>query len=128
MPVLPEVGSRIVRPGASSPDSSAASIIFFAIRSFVEPVGLLPSSLAQRRTCGLGHMLVIPTSGVSPIASRMSVERIKRLSQRLTEDPPVAELLGRVTTRSLVQPPSRIVSRIGEEPHLRVTLGAREPY
>ncbi len=76
IPVLPEVGSRMVLPGASSPEASAASIIALAIRSFVEPVGFWPSSLAHRRTPGLGLMLGSPTSGVSPIASRMSGWRI----------------------------------------------------
>jgi hypothetical protein len=40
MPVLPEVGSRIVCPGAIRPSSSARSIIERATRSFTEPVGL----------------------------------------------------------------------------------------
>ena len=43
-----------------------------AMRSLVEPVGLFPSSLAHRRTPGFGDMLGIPTSGVPPMASRMS--------------------------------------------------------
>ena len=73
MPVLPDVGSRIVRSGVSSPEASATSIIFLAMRSFVEPVGLLPSSLAHRRTPGFGDMRGMPTSGVFPIASRMVV-------------------------------------------------------
>jgi hypothetical protein len=46
MPVLPEVGSRIVCPGSISPCSSAASIIHFATRSLTEPVGFVPSSFA----------------------------------------------------------------------------------
>ena len=46
MPVLPEVGSRMVSPGLSSPRSSAASIMALAMRSFTEPVGFWPSSLA----------------------------------------------------------------------------------
>ncbi len=71
IPVLPDVGSRIVWSGVSSPDASATSIIFFAMRSFVDPVGLLPSSLAHRRTAGFGDMRGMPTSGVFPIASRM---------------------------------------------------------
>ena len=71
IPVLPDVGSRIVLSGVRSPDASATSIIFLAIRSLVEPVGLLPSSLAHRRTPGLGDMCGMPTSGVFPMASRM---------------------------------------------------------
>ena len=39
MPVLPLVGSSSIRPGVSSPEASAASIIDFATRSFVDPVG-----------------------------------------------------------------------------------------
>jgi len=38
----------------------------------VEPVGLLPSSLAHIRTPGFGDMRGMPTSGVFPIAARMS--------------------------------------------------------
>jgi hypothetical protein len=40
MPVLPEVGSRTVCPGAISPSSSARSISDRATRSLTEPVGL----------------------------------------------------------------------------------------
>ena len=82
IPVLPDVGSRIVRSAVSSPDASATSIIFFAMRSFVEPVGLLPSSFAHSRTPGFGDMRGMPTSGVFPIASRMSSKRTDGLSQR----------------------------------------------
>ena len=39
MPVLPLVGSSSSRPGSSSPAASAASIIAFATRSLIEPVG-----------------------------------------------------------------------------------------
>ncbi len=72
MPVLPDVGSRIVWSGVSSPLASAASTIFSAMRSFVEPVGFVPSSLAHSRTPGFGDMRGMPTSGVLPIACRMS--------------------------------------------------------
>ena len=71
MPVLPLVGSRIVRSVVSAPLASAASIIASAIRSFVEPVGFCPSSLAHRRTPGVGDIREMPTSGVLPIASRI---------------------------------------------------------
>ena len=47
MPVLPEVGSTIVPPGFSSPDSSAAVTIFSAMRSFTLPPGLKYSTLAS---------------------------------------------------------------------------------
>ena len=71
IPVLPLVGSRIVRSEVSSPDASATSTIFSAIRSFMEPVGFWPSSFAQIRTPGVGDIRGMPTSGVSPIASRI---------------------------------------------------------
>ena len=54
MPVLPEVGSRIVWPGRIRPFSSASSISERATRSLTEPVGLEDSILAQMRTPGLG--------------------------------------------------------------------------
>ena len=46
MPVLPLVGSSRRRPGSSSPEASAASIIAFATRSLIEPVGFCASSFA----------------------------------------------------------------------------------
>ena len=46
MPVLPLVGSSSSRPGVSSPAASAVSIISFATRSLIEPVGFWPSSFA----------------------------------------------------------------------------------
>ena len=70
--MFPDVGSRIVRSAVSSPEASATSTIFLAMRSFVEPVGLLPSSFAHSRTPGFGERRGMPTSGVFPIASRMS--------------------------------------------------------
>ena len=72
MPVLPDVGSRIVWPGAIAPRSSASSIIARATRSLTEPVGLCDSSLAQMRTPGLGESRLSSTSGVLPIAWMMS--------------------------------------------------------
>jgi hypothetical protein len=72
IPVLPEDGSRMIRSSVSSPEASATSTIFFAIRSFVDPVGFAPSSFAQRRTPGFGDMRGMPTSGVWPIASKTS--------------------------------------------------------
>jgi hypothetical protein len=46
IPVFPLVGSRSARPGSSSPEASAASIIALATRSLIEPVGFCPSSFA----------------------------------------------------------------------------------
>ena len=72
MPVLPDVGSRMVCPGAMSPRSSASSMSARATRSFTEPVGLRDSSLAQMRTPGLGDIRWSSTSGVLPIDCTMS--------------------------------------------------------
>ena len=72
MPVLPEVGSRIVWPGRMSPFSSASSMSARATRSLTEPVGLCDSSLAQIRTPGFGERRLSSTSGVLPIACTMS--------------------------------------------------------
>src|SRR6185295_3720494 len=66
MPVFPLVGSSSSRPGSSSPDCSAASIIAFATRSLIEPVGFWPSSFANRRTSPSGFS---STSGVLPTRS-----------------------------------------------------------
>ena len=58
MPVLPDDGSRIVAPGLSTPSRSASSIILSAMRSFDEPPGFWPSSLAQMLTSGFGRQLM----------------------------------------------------------------------
>ena len=73
MPVLPEVGSRIVMPGPIAPFSSASSISARATRSLTEPVGFWHSSLAQMRTPGLGDRRRSSTSGVLPMAWTMSL-------------------------------------------------------
>src|SRR5215217_6744217 len=71
VPVLPEVGSMIVPPGLSRPSASAASTIFIATRSLIEPPGLKYSTLAT--TCGFRPAAIRDsrTSGVSPTVSRM---------------------------------------------------------
>ena len=79
MPVFPEVGSRMVFSGVSSPDARAASIIRFAMRSLSEPLGFCPSSLPHSRTPGFGLIRGRPTSGVSPMASRMSPYRTRSI-------------------------------------------------
>jgi hypothetical protein len=66
MPVLPEVGSRIVEPGRRSPSFSACSIMKNAARSFTDPVGLRSSSLAHNRTSSDGESVGSPTMGVLP--------------------------------------------------------------
>src|SRR5438552_4891268 len=75
MPVLPDVGSRIVCPGAIAPFSSASSISARATRSLTEPVGLCDSSLAHTCTPGLGDSRGSSTSGVFPIDCTMSPYR-----------------------------------------------------
>src|SRR5664279_535044 len=77
IPVLPDVGSRMVAPGARSPADSAASIIASAGRSLTEPVGLRSSSLAQRRTSGDGESRGSPTSGVPPTESISESKRTR---------------------------------------------------
>ncbi len=73
MPVLPEVGSRIVEPGESSPSFSAWATMKNAARSLTEPVGFLSSSLAHSRTSGDGDSRGNPTIGVWPReSSRLS--------------------------------------------------------
>src|SRR5688572_21788912 len=75
MPVLPEVGSRIVQPGVSAPSFSARSIIHMAGRSLTEPVGLRSSSFAHRRTSGVGDNRGNPTNGVPPSESASESNR-----------------------------------------------------
>src|SRR5690349_14690936 len=78
MPVLPLVGSRSSRPGSSSPDSSAASIIAFATRSLIDPVGFWPSSFAYRRTDSFGVSRFSSTRGVDPTReSRLSATTLR---------------------------------------------------
>src|SRR5437667_10740411 len=70
MPVFPLVGSSSRRPGSSSPEASAASIIARATRSLIEPVGFWPSSFAYSRTDGFGARRGSSTSGVLPTSAR----------------------------------------------------------
>jgi hypothetical protein len=69
MPVLPEDGSMIVRPGARVPSASASATIRRAMRSLTEPAGFCPSSLARMRTSGLGLRALTSTIGVLPMRS-----------------------------------------------------------
>ncbi len=46
MPVLPDVGSRMIESAWSSPRRSRSSTRYFATRSFTDPVGLYISSFA----------------------------------------------------------------------------------
>src|SRR3954452_12372707 len=70
MPVLPDDGSSNVCPGVRTPSFSACSIIASAMRSFTDPPGFWPSSLASSRTLGFGLSWLTSTSGVLPIRSR----------------------------------------------------------
>src|SRR5436305_11578766 len=80
MPVLPLVGSRSSRPDWSSPAASAASIIAFATRSLMEPVGFWPSSFAKMRAPPRGDMRFSSTSGVFPTRSRRLAAVVLRMS------------------------------------------------
>ena len=71
MPVLPDDDSSTTwpDPGCSTPSFSASSTIHFAARSFTEPPGFWPSSLAKMRTRGFGLSAETSTSGVLPMRS-----------------------------------------------------------
>src|SRR5205085_10548245 len=102
MPVLPEVGSRIVWPGATAPFSSASSISARATRSLTEPVGLCDSSLAQMRTPALGERRGSSISGVFPIDWTMSPYR-----------PPQGRFLNRsaaITSQNIATSPGRVLA------------------
>jgi hypothetical protein len=70
IPVLPDVGSRIVQPGRRVPSFSACSTIQSAGRSLTEPLGLRSSSFAHSRTSGDGDSRGNITRGVRPTESR----------------------------------------------------------
>src|SRR3954467_11213275 len=111
MPVLPEVGSRIVWPGRISPFSSASSIRARATRSLTEPVGLNDSILAQRRTPGLGLSRLSSTSGVLPIAWTRSPYR-----------PPHGRFWrgGTGTSKRIVKAGARLAPALTARPDLRL--------
>src|SRR5512139_3859043 len=69
MPVLPLVASIRVSPGLISPRASAFVIIDTAGRSFTEPAGLLPSSLASMVLEVAPGMRFSLTRGVLPTKS-----------------------------------------------------------
>src|SRR4029450_13187593 len=144
MPVLPDDGSMIVRPGLSVPSSSASWIIFQAIRSLIEPPGFWPSSLARMRTAGLGLNALTSTSGVLPMSSRTEewpgIAPIVFLSYPVTILLPVEPhlLLGYRTVDDAVRPQHRrlplerddhvVPGRVGGLRHVggrRVGLGMR---
>src|SRR5450759_5673841 len=69
-PVLPEVGSMMVAPGLSAPLFSAASTIASAMRSLMEPPGLLRSDLMYT-LCLLPNRRLMRMCGVLPMVCRM---------------------------------------------------------
>src|SRR6185295_9217055 len=74
MPVLPEVGSISTSPFLIVPRSSARRIMDIAGRSFTEPAGLLPSSLARMTFLFCSNpefKRCSRTSGVLPMKSSM---------------------------------------------------------
>ena len=73
MPVLPLVGSISTDDGPIWPACSSASIMATPMRSFTEPIGLKNSSLASTVAFGAcsADSRGSPTSGVSPMVSRM---------------------------------------------------------
>src|SRR5918999_2270641 len=96
MPVLPLVGSSSSRPGTSSPEASAASIIALATRSFREPVGFWPSSFAYRRTVGFGESRGSSTRGVAPTRSRREGASASATGHGGKQDDRLAVVDGRV--------------------------------
>ncbi len=80
MPVLPLVGSIRTVSGLICPACSSASIIATPIRSLTEAMGLKNSSLAS--TVAFGFISAdnrgSPTSGVSPIVSRIEANTLPR--------------------------------------------------
>ncbi len=73
IPVFPEVPSTMVPPGFNTPDFSASSIIFNAIRSFTEFPGLKLSTLAKTKASISEVILLSFTSGVFPMVSSMEL-------------------------------------------------------
>src|SRR5947209_10681354 len=69
MPVFPDDDSRMIWPARRSPFFSASSIIDSAARSFTDPPGFWPSSLATMRTFGFGLSADTSTIGVLPMSS-----------------------------------------------------------
>jgi hypothetical protein len=70
MPVLPEVASTTVWPGARVPRRSASSMIAIARRSLTEESGLKNSHLAYTVTPA-GASRLMRTTGVRPMVWRM---------------------------------------------------------
>ena len=70
IPVFPDDGSMMVRPGVRVPSASASETMARAIRSLTEPAGFWPSNLASKRTEGFGLSTLTSTIGVSPMRSR----------------------------------------------------------
>jgi len=60
----------IMSPGFRRPSRSAASIMYFAMRSLLLPMGFMNSSFAKVSTGRLSTTRRSRTSGVLPMASR----------------------------------------------------------
>mmetsp|Transcript_20420 Transcript_20420/g.53411 ORF Transcript_20420/g.53411 Transcript_20420/m.53411 type:complete len:200 (-) Transcript_20420:110-709(-) len=70
-PVLPLVAATTVPPGRSLPSASAHEMMWFAMRSLMEPLGLKNSALPKILTPGLALRNDRSTRGVSPMSSRV---------------------------------------------------------
>src|SRR5574338_1066361 len=121
MPVFPDVGSSTMRSFVSTPRRSASSIMYFAMRSFTLPLGFCPSSLAYRRTDGLGLIRGISTSGVLPMASiRLSYSTSAATGERGQDRDGIAFLHARI---ELVEVPDVFVVEVDvDEPVQRALL------
>jgi hypothetical protein len=71
MPVLPDVGSRIVIPGFNAPRSSASFISAAPMRHFTENVGLRASILASTAAFASPGTRFKRTSGELPMDSAL---------------------------------------------------------
>src|SRR6266540_214618 len=88
IPVLPEVASRIVLPGASNPRRSPSKSMARAGRSLTLPPGFMCSALASRRRPGTpAAMRERSSSGVLPIALRRLTPGALIARDARTDDP-----------------------------------------
>ncbi len=69
MAVLPEEFSMMRSPGFRRPSRSAASIMYFEMRSLLLPMGFMNSSLAKASTGRCSTTRRSRTRGVLPMAS-----------------------------------------------------------
>ena len=71
--MLPDDGSRIVSPGCRAPSFSASSTIFERDAVLRRAAGVLALELGVDPDVGFGDSACTPTSGVSPIRSRIAL-------------------------------------------------------